>query len=147
MIFYHFTTHRHVAPIRSEGLRRGDVPTSMRDGVNGIWFTSSSVPSRHDLTEIMNYYSADEADAFFRKSSRRLRGVLGKCEVRIRVAIPITNRALVAWSKWGREHCDPHFFEMLNCLGPAWRTWYVFFGIVRPTEFQAIDVLIPRRKK
>jgi hypothetical protein len=67
MIFYHFTTHRHVAPIRSEGLRRGDVPTSMRDGVNGIWFTSSSVPSRHDLTEIMNYYSADEADAFFSK--------------------------------------------------------------------------------
>ncbi len=34
---YHFTSLKHFDRIKNDGLTKGDVPTSNRDGVNAVW--------------------------------------------------------------------------------------------------------------
>jgi hypothetical protein len=143
MILYHFTGHHHIDAIRREGLSKGDVPTSLNEGVNGVWFTSSPEPGGHGIPEKTHDFTPAESAEYFQKTGLRLKGTIGKCDVRITVVIPSTDRALVPWSKWGRKHCDPHAFQTLNRLGAAWRTWFIYWRAIEPARFRAVDVLRP----
>ena|SRR5882724_2771226 len=46
--------------------------------------------------------------------------------------------------KWGRKHCDPAMFDALNRSGGGkWKSWYVYFGTVKPDQFSDIEFLSP----
>jgi hypothetical protein len=72
-----------------------------------------------------------------------IQGVLGKCDVRIRVIVPSTDPKLASWRKWGRKYCDPKCFDVLNRSGSGWKTWYIYFGVIEPSRFTAVDILNP----
>jgi hypothetical protein len=145
MILYHFTSHLHMDAIAREGLTKGDVPTSLTRGVNGVWFTTSSEPCGHGLPERVRDFTSEESEVIFRIYGIRIKGVkaAGKHDVRIGVVIPSTDRALVTWSRWGRKHCEPGFFQALNECGPAWRTWFIYFGTILPARFRSVEILRP----
>ena len=116
MILYHFTCHEWLEQILSEGLSKGDVPTSQTEGTNAVWFTTLSGPKGHGLDEGI-LLSDEERMAYF-----NWKGVMppegarspDKEAVRVTVVISETDRKLKPWWKWGRKHCDPAFFEALN---------------------------------
>jgi hypothetical protein len=141
MILYHFTSLLHMESIRQEGLTKGDVPTSRTEGRNGVWFTSSPLSAGHGVAQQSRDLSADEIAAMYASTGLRVKGIIGKCDVRITVVIPTTERALVSWKRWGRKHCEPGFFDALNSLGSAWETWFIYFGTIEPSRFQSVDVL------
>ena len=50
MILYHFTAREHLNAIKAEGLSRGEVPLSMQDVIQGVWFTTDIDSAGHGLS-------------------------------------------------------------------------------------------------
>jgi hypothetical protein len=144
MILYHFTAVERIDAIMKEGLTRGDVPTSTRGGRNGVWLTSDPEPVGHGVDEAAEMTEED------RNFVLEWRGILppkgtkwqNKRAVRITVVVPTTDRKLVKWTTWGRRHCEQGMYEcLLKAGGSKYDTWYVYFGIVEPSKFRAVDYL------
>lgn len=72
-----------------------------------------------------------------------------KRAVRITIKLPSADPALKAWWRWSRSHCEPGYAERLEkaagCGGRKAKTWYLYFGIIPPAAFTAIDVLKPAK--
>jgi hypothetical protein len=58
-----------------------------------------------------------------------------KGAVRIKVMIPSSDRLLVPWWKWGRKHCNPDCYDVLNRLAPGYRNHFMYFGVIAPDRF------------
>ena len=128
MILYHFTGLEFLDAIMEDGLSKGDVPTSATEGKTGVWFTTDQDSAGHGLGVEMDLPNG-------------LR-VANKRAVRITVSIPSSDRKLVPWMKWGRKHCNPDMFAGLNRSGGGkCKSWYIYFGAVKPDQFSNIEFL------
>lgn len=142
MILHHYTCHEHLPKILAEGLSKGDVPTSATDGKNGVWFTTWNKPEGHGVGR--GGVLTPVEISYYRTQGRIISDGArfpNKEAIRITVMIPSSDRKLVTWTKWGRKHCEPRFFNALNRKGHNWRTWYIYFGVIPSARFKSIDVL------
>lgn len=124
-ILYHFTALAHLKSIQRDGLTRGGVWTSPNDGLNGVWLTARNTSSGNG------------------NPVETVAGWWGKGDVRITVTIPRSDSCLFRWSRWGRKHCTPEWFDTLNDAGSHWRDWYIYFNLIPPEQFKAVDILNP----
>lgn len=145
MILFHFTAIEYIEDIKKEGLNRGDVPTSMYDGRNGVWLTSDPEPSGHGLSEREELTDEDRNSLWRCTGSLPPKGSSffpNKLAVRITVVVPTTDRKLVRWRKWSRKHCEPKTYDLLTkANGHKHDTWWIYFGLIEPSRFRAIEYL------
>ena len=142
MILHHFTCAEHLDSILESGLSKGDVPTSMTGGLNGVWFTTYETPEGHGLGE-ERLLSREERQKIERMTGTKCPdGVryANKKAVRITTVIPSSDKRLVSWSKWSRKRCEPGFRAALNGSGHAHKSWFIYFGLVAVSRFTAIQV-------
>ena len=137
MILYHFTCEQYLQSISSEGLDRGEVPTSFNEVLNGVWFTTDSEPVGLGIEGARIMTDAERAIAgrHFRCHIPEGTRWPDKGAVRIKVMIPSRDRLLVPWWKWGRKHCDPDCYDALNRLAPGYRNHFIYFGVIAPDRF------------
>jgi hypothetical protein len=144
MILYHFTAREYLDEISEQGLTRGDVPLTDCTGVNAVWLTTDKNPAGHGLGEAREMTNAERA-AF-----RQWEGVmppegtrwLNKRAVRITVLIPTSDRKLRYWPQWGRKRLSSRDYEGLKVTGGGKaKTWWLYFGVIRPTCFREIELL------
>ena len=140
MILYHFTCEQHLDRILRDGLTRGDVPTSVTDGRNGVWFTTSPAPQGHGV------FADGAVSREIRAETAKLIGRVvpegskyaDKTAARIEVVISSHDPRLVSWAKWGRKHCEISMFSALNRTGPEWKTWFIYFGTIPADRFGSV---------
>ena len=134
----------HEGPER-EVYIRVDVPTRFKGPLyetNAVWFTTEPQPEGHGLgeagtfTEEMRRVHFEKFGILPPEGSR----FANKKAVRITVVIPSSDRRLVRWLTWGHKHCEPGFYDAL-AKGNHHKTWWLYFGIVAPDQFRAIDYL------
>lgn len=112
MRLYHFTSVRHLRGIALYGLTVGDVPTDLAafKGRCGVWLTSDMTARGHGLEG-----SADD-----------------KSQFRLTVEAP-DNALLVRWVDWAPKNVRPETISRLHAIAPSFNTWYVYFGIIKPS--------------
>lgn len=140
MILYHFTSEQHLDSILREGLTRGDVPTSVTDGINGVWFTTSPEPKGQGI--MAGGAVSSEVKTLVAKTTGRTlpegSKYADKTAARIEVVIPSHDRRLVSWARWGRKHCELSMFESLNRTGSGWKMWFIYFGTISTDHFASV---------
>ncbi|HEY9537593.1 MAG TPA: hypothetical protein VIS03_08360 [Kiloniellaceae bacterium] len=139
MILYHFTAREYLPSILEEGLTKGEVPTSAYGPApNAVWFTSDGSPQGHGLSD-EKILSPEEVQVM-----RRMHGVdypddlmfPNKKAIRIKVKLPSSDRRLFHWPAWSRKRMSRQWLDALHKAGgPRWRTWYIYFGVVPPSDF------------
>jgi hypothetical protein len=119
MKLYHFTSLRHLRGIALYGLTVGDVPTNLEkwEGRYGVWLTSNSDPRGHGLF-----------------------GAADKTRIRLTVDAP-ENAYLVRWVDWAATNVTRDTMNRLHSLAPNYESWYVYFGIIRPSAIvECVDL-------
>src|SRR3546814_9038058 len=59
-----------------------------------------------------------------------------KKAIRIKVKLPSSDRRLFHWPAWSRKRMSRQWLDALHKAGgPRWRTWYIYFGVVPPSDF------------
>jgi hypothetical protein len=116
---YHFTSRYHLKGIMSQGLIRGDVPTSPMEGFNAIWLTS-------DPDAGAQGWSAGT--------------VFNKTEVRLTVSVPDIAK-LKHWPSLAKKlSVDPGWYHALDEAGGGGSdNWYVYMGTIPPENIEAIE--------
>ena len=144
MLLYHFTAAEYIEQIKVEGLTRGDVPTSLTEGVNAVWLTNDRNPLGHGLSDA-HVLTAEERSMVERLTGQRPpenARYPNKRAYRITVKVPRGDRALVPWPKWGRKRLAADWYETLSDIGRGkHKTWYLYFGTIPPDWFTSIDQL------
>jgi hypothetical protein len=147
MILYHFTCFDYTESILSEGLTKGDVPTKPTGPLsetNAVWLTTDAEPQGHGLFK-GGLLTEEERRAFFTMTGTMPPAGArfpNKLSVRIKVVIPSSDRRLVKWTTWGRKHCQPRTFEgLISKNGTRYKTWWLYFGVIKPDLFQAVDYI------
>ena len=126
MILYHFTSTHHLPGILKEGLTTGDVPVTPQGvGDVAVWFTERDMSDGNGLTL---------------PPGSPLRMTVDKTEVRIRVKILTTDRALKKWPQWGPKRLERWWYDRLNKVGGHYKSWWLYFGTISPERFEAIEV-------
>jgi hypothetical protein len=148
MILYHFTCREYMDSIFRDGLNRGDVPIQLvgpLSETNAVWLTTQQQPNGCGLSNAAHVLTEAERQAY-----QKMLGVLppegtrfpDKSTVRIKVMIPSTDRRLKRWLTFGRKHCEPGLYEaFVRADGQAHKSWWIYFGIISPDQFQAVDYL------
>src|SRR3546814_12750206 len=63
-----------------------------------------------------------------------------KKAIRIKVKLPSSDRRLFHWPAWSRKRMSRQWLDAFHKAGgPRWRTLYIYFGVVPPSDFP--DVL------
>jgi hypothetical protein len=148
MILYHFTCYEHMESILRDGLNRGDVPTRLLGPLsetNAVWLTTQQDPqgcglsvSSHVLTEAERQEHFEAVGVMPPEGAR----YADKTAVRIKVMIPSTDRCLKRWLTFGRKHCEPGLYDILvRADGHSHKSWWLYFGTIAPSQFQAVDYL------
>ena len=147
MLLYHFTCHEYMERISREGLNRGDVPLRRIAPLyetNAVWLTDISQPEGCGLSDAREFTEEDRLQYF------KVFGELlppnsvypDKKAVRITVVIPSSDRRLKRWLNYGRKHCEPGFYdELVRADGRTHKHWWLYFGIIPPDQFRAVDYL------
>lgn len=148
MLLYHFTTHDHFKSIEREGLTRGEVPLSATRVLNAVWLTSDRAPGGHGIATETREMSMEEKAGLLRLDPKldisRPLLVANKSEVRISVRVPAGDRNLVAWQRWARKRLAPEWYDALSRSGgQKHKTWFLYWGVIPPSWFTAVDVLCP----
>ena len=149
MILYHYTTHRYLAAIMEQGLTRGEVPISDKEWLNGVNLTTSPEPSGHGLQDGWEVITEAVAAKYAAKGINVRVGTAfpDKREVRIKVKIPSSDRNLQQWLPWARKHVPHDYIERLinssHANPRAARSWFIYWGVVPPSAFLAVDHLKP----
>jgi hypothetical protein len=140
--FYHFTSLERLPAIKREGLRLGDVPTSARSGENGVWLTTDSSPSGHGLSVNREMTSQERHFVLSWKGVLPPEGTRFEDRTAVRIVIrkmPDIGQ-LVRWKRWGRRNCKSGIYDaLIRGGGTKHGSWYVFFGIIPPENFAAIE--------
>lgn len=146
MLLYHFTAEEHLDQIMSAGLSKGDVPISERDGVNAVWLTSDKKTDGHGLSESREMTS-DERSALSDLTGRVVppgTRFADKRAIRITVKILQSDRKLKYWPKYAAKKLEPAWRAILNKTGGGKeKTWYLYFGVIPPDQFESVDDLRP----
>src|SRR3546814_16300851 len=59
-----------------------------------------------------------------------------KKAIRIKVKLPSSDRRLFHWPAWSRKRMSRQWLDALHKAGgPRWRPWYIYFGVVPPSDF------------
>lgn len=150
MLLYHFTSHRHLPRIMEEGLTKGEAPLSDTEWLNAVNLTTDSRPEGHGLDGAFHVWTAEEsAAAFLRAGVRITPGAVSvnKRAVRITLKLPSKDRNLKDWLPWARKRLAPAYLKRLvAAAGGGMRkakTWKLYFGIIPPSAFVAVDILEP----
>jgi len=98
----------------TDGLKYGDVPTSVSTGINAPWLTS-------DYRSHRQVWSKGSS--------------VDKRRIRLTVAVPEADTRLVKWSTFARQNqIDPKWYQHLNAAGGGGSDWwYLYMGIVSPS--------------
>lgn len=148
MLLFHFTARDRLASIMEGGLSRGDVPVNgpEGEGLNAVWLTTDRSSDGHGLggSELMT--DEDRLRIFRWKGEMPPEGArwANKRAVRITVKLPSSDAKLKEWLPWARKRLDPDWLAQLNEAGGGnrkARTWRLYFGIIPPSAFVAVDVL------
>jgi hypothetical protein len=138
MLLYHYTGHVFLPSIQEQGLSRGTVLISLRDRMNAVWLTSDPTAADHGLA-----LDPEICDELSRKAGGKAR-MTNKLAVRISVKIPANDQRLVYWPKWAKKRVHPVFYDVLAKTGGNMEnTWWLYWGIIPPSWFVAIDELEP----
>jgi hypothetical protein len=149
MILYHFTAAEYLDVIQRDGLSKGDVPLAKTQGINAVWLTTDSEPEGHGLTD-GHVLTADERAAWGRVFGREPpppgARFPNKRAVRITVKIPSSDKSLVHWPRWARKRLEPSWYDALNRTASGGRkgqerTWWLYFGVISPDRFAAVEIL------
>lgn len=142
MLLYHFTAANRLDRILAEGLTRGDVPTNgpYAPGDNAVWFTDTASGEGHGLGELRQMTDAERLAMIEWRGTAPAQGARwdDKREVRIKVRLPSSDRALRRFLPWARRRFDHQWLETLVATGGGVRCaerWWLYFGEVRPSEF------------
>jgi len=112
MKLFHFTSLAHLNGIHRHGLTVGDVPTSLerQTGKIGVWLTTNPEPDGHGL----------EGSAVDKKA--------------VRLTVEVSDGPpLWQWDDWAEGRVTAFTRHRLEQAGgDAARTWYIFFGWIRP---------------
>jgi hypothetical protein len=120
MELLHFTAAENVSSILVEGLKPAETP---RDGLmlehphGCVWFTRAEVPTM---------WWGDPS-------------MYARCIV---VVLPASDKRLMSFERWMREHLSPDRLEVVTAAmddtGFEWRWHYLYFGIVPPHRIRVI---------
>ena len=65
-----------------------------------------------------------------------------KRAVRITVMIPSGDRRLRQWPSWGRNRLARDWYETMDRAGGGKsKTWWLYFGVIPPGRFKAVEFL------
>jgi hypothetical protein len=149
MIFYHYTTRSAIRSILEQGLTQGEAPLSHTRVARAINLTTDPDPSGHGLDMGGRIVTAEESALLASKGFIVPPGTVyaNKREARIRIKIPSSDPKLKHWRSWSRKHCEPGYPDILEQSAGATprkaRTWWLYFGVVPPTCFEGIEILVP----
>jgi hypothetical protein len=150
MILYHFTDLYNLhhpedgRTILKEGLKPNGIKRCCKDGMpplNAVWLTSQSDP------HYMFGCDDDTPDPEW-KTNR----------VRIRVAIPSTDKRLLKWETWLRRQTfvimsDGRLLlpsEIIDCFSASnltdYKFHYVYLGVVPLSKFRAVEYADPQKR-
>lgn len=130
MRLYHFTNFfwlKNGGTILTEGLKpqANDLSPDLagRWPVGVVWFTTESDP-------VMWWEG----------------GGISQC--RITVVIPTTDKRLMRWETWMRNHLSAdELAKVVSVVSEAaWRTWYIYFGVVPLTRFRTVEYADPQKR-
>jgi hypothetical protein len=139
MLLYHYTGHVFLPFIQENGLSRGRVLINLRDRMNAVWLTHDPTAADHGLAP-----DPEICDELSRKRGRQVQ-MTNKLAVRISVEIPLNDQKLVYWPKWAKSRLHPAFYDaMAKTGGNMDKTWWLYWGVIPPAWFIAIDVLQPQ---
>jgi hypothetical protein len=146
MLLYHFTAADYLDDIKEQGLTKGVVPLSSTDWLNAVWLTTDCNPVGHGLTD------GREATC----QEKILQGLDPAVParfpdhraVRITVRIPSSDRKLRHWPAWGKKRLRPDWYRTLSRTGGGKeKTWWLYWGVIPPERFDAIELLRARAPK
>lgn len=150
MILYHFTSRERLPIILESGLSKGEVPLNDRETLNAVNLTTDPSPHGHGLDHAGHVVTDDEsARIFLRTDSLIPPGTvyINKKAVRITVKIPSSDRALKDYLPWARKHIEPNYLRRLIAVSGGGnakaKTWKLYFGVIEPRAFVAVDMLEP----
>ena len=148
MLLYHFTAVELLESIMREGLTRGDVPLTPTTSRTGVWLTTLYQPDNPGQgggslpSPAMQHPQLKELS---RPEDTEIPPP-NKLAVRITVSILSSDRRLDRWMRWAPRHLELTWFHMLNELGGGptlATTWWIYWGIIPPQRFIAVDILDP----
>lgn len=122
MILYHFTDVWCLRTILKEGLKPGPFfdPDDPLPPADVVWLTTQ-----------------DHQDGIGWSTPK---------EVRITLVIPSTDERLVRWKRWIQRHDSNLLAGVRRGRGESWANYWVYFGVVPVTYFQAIEYTDPALK-
>lgn len=150
MIFYHFTGHHALPGILAEGLNRGEAPISDTRVATAVNLTTDRDPSGHGLDGGGEVITAEQSAYYRLQFGWDIPAgsvVANKRAVRITIKLPSTDRNLRQWRSWSRKNCEPGYADRLEAAaghgGRKAKTWWLYFGVIPPSAFVAVDILEP----
>lgn len=151
MLLYHYTAHNRLPSIMEEGLRLGDVPVNgpTAAGLNAVWLTTDRDSDGHGLGAGARELTENERRFMLQwKGEMPPEGARwdNKRAVRITVKLSSSDRNLKDWLPWARKRLAPEWLAQLTGAAGGQRkakTWKLYFGVIPPSAFVAVDVLEP----
>jgi hypothetical protein len=144
MKLYHFTAREHLPAIQAQGLSIGAVKIGIGTAqiLNAVWLTSDPNPDGHGLSD-GGPIPQEEREAYRKVIGIEPDEVLPNTRAaRITVRILLTDRKLKRWSTWSNRKVEPHWRDALNKTGGGKdATWFLYFGVIPPERFDAIDLM------
>lgn len=116
---HHFTSHYHYSRILTEGIMRGDVPTSPNTGYNAVWLTSDPDPDHQEWAG----------------------GPLDKTAIRLSVQIMSDDTSLHHWPLLARKLGVPRWwYDALDQTGGGGsNNWYVYHQPIAPDRLVVVE--------
>ncbi len=149
MKLYHYTHEEALPSILAEGLTKGDVPLSPTKGANAVWFTTSQFPTGHGVSgEGKSHCVTPETAKLFGVPVGTTVHWADKQKIRIRVELETSKTpGLWKWLDFAKAvKIDRAWLKQLHAGAgddPKPHTWWLWFAVMPPEYFQAVEVRSP----
>ena len=148
MKLYHYTHEDALPSILAEGLTKGDVPLSPKQGTNAVWFTTSISPDGHGILKGGSFVVDEKEALIYGVPAGTVVHYADKQKIRIQVGFQTSKTpGLYKWLDFAKAaKIDRSWLKTLHKVAgddPKPNTWWLWFAPMPPEYFQAVEVRSP----